>query len=605
MCGISVQLDKTKINKQAFLSTVDIISHRGPDSKGSIYKYSSGTHLALGHARLSIIDLSDKGTQPMSYDDGRFSIVYNGEIYNYLELKNDLEKKGYSFNSGTDTEVILASYHYWGKACLKRFNGMFAFCIYDSQKDALFLARDRFGIKPLYFCCSEGHFFQAGSEIKQLLCYKNYQSKVNWKIALDFIQNREFDHTSETLFDGIEQLRGGEAIDVDLGRIKFNKYSWYNVSQLSDSNNFLELSDAIDEFYYLFNDSVRLRLRADVQVGSCLSGGLDSSSIVCLANEHLKNAGSPHLQNTFSSCFEDKRYDEREFIEEVTRYTNTKSHYTFPDLHDFWNNLDRIIWHQDEPIWSTSFYAQWHVFKLAATNNVKVMLDGQGADELLGGYTGMFEIAALQSRKSMDLYERIQSLPLILRQKLSFLKRKLKNHNIEWLLEDYKKITTDKFVVENNSSIKALSIELITKYHLPALLHYEDRNSMAHSVEARVPFLDHRLVEFVLNLPDEFKLDSGVSKLLLRQSMKNRIPDKINNRTDKMGFVTPQQVWMFGEHKDEFKRMLKKSARLKPFKENNLLKWFDAMASGKMPFDGTLWRLIAFGKWCEVFNVQS
>lgn len=603
MCGISIWLDRRQLDEDLFKKSVSIINHRGPDYSNTYFPTKLTNNLALGHARLSIIDLTESGNQPMTFDRKNLSIVYNGEIYNYIELRKELEEDGFTFNSNSDTEVILASFKKWGKECLNRFNGMFAFGIFDRKSNSIFIARDRFGIKPLYYKYKKGAHFLAGSEIKQLTLRGDFKSKINWDIAVDFVKDRLFDHSSETFFEGIEQLRGGEAMEVFLDDIKMHKFRWYNLEETANSKPCkISFNDAKEEFNYLLNKSVKYRIHADVKVGSCLSGGLDSSTLVCLANKQLSESGAEHLQNTFSSCFEDNRFDEREYIEEVTKFTKANSHYTFPNIDNFWKNIDKIIWHQDEPVWSTSMYAQWEVFRLAKENDVKVILDGQGADELLAGYANMFEYASLISRSRDSISDSIKLFPRIIKKRLGYMKNSMLGTDIGFIDKKYNK--GNQFCPYKYKSVREISIDLLKKYHLPALLHYEDRNSMANSVESRVPFLDHELVEFSLSIPDEYKLNDLFSKYILRKSMKGYVPNKVVNRTDKMGFVTPQQVWMFGKHKDKFKNILRAGSSLKPFNEKLVLDSFDDMAAGKIPFNGTLWRIIALQKWIEIFNIS-
>jgi asparagine synthase (glutamine-hydrolysing) len=309
MCGISglIALNNENIEGVLIKKYTDIIAHRGPDDDGFFLEGS----LALGHRRLSIIDLSKDGHQPMSYLE-KYVIVYNGEVYNYLELREELIKLGYSFRSKTDTEVMLAAYDAWGEDCLNRFNGMWAFILYDRSKKTVFCARDRFGVKPMYYS-QIGNLLCLGSEIKQFTVVPGWKAKANNKRLLDFLMLNVFDHTEETLFENVFQLKGGCKLVVDLQNNKWNVSRWYDLSKKISRTNGSERN--ADTFLKLMKDSVNLRLRSDVKVGSCLSGGLDSSTIVCLVNELLKEKNKSEIQETVSSCFAEKQFDESTFID--------------------------------------------------------------------------------------------------------------------------------------------------------------------------------------------------------------------------------------------------------------------------------------------------
>ncbi|MDP4092256.1 MAG: asparagine synthase (glutamine-hydrolyzing) [Bacillota bacterium] len=619
MCGICGIVNKNgqEVSRAILGLMSDTVSHRGPNDAGSYFDAS----IALGHRRLSIIDLSNDGHQPMHYM-GRYTIVFNGEIFNYIELKEELTQAGYSFLSKTDTEIIMAAYDYWGKDCVNYFNGMWAFALYDKKENILFCSRDRFGIKPFYYANLE-EIFLFGSEIKQLLVHDKVIRKVNLKRAIDFLLYSITDHTEETLFEGIFQLRGGYNLIYDLDKYSFYIYQWYNLKE-----NIKHIDSSFEEassrFEILFKDSVKLRLRSDVKIGSCLSGGLDSSSIVTVINDIFKQMSLLSNQETVSACFENKEYDEQYYIDEVIRKTGVSSHKVFPDFKYLNKTIDKMIWYQDEPFGSTSIFSQWCVFEEAKRNNLIVMLDGQGSDEQLAGYHpffGLFLAGLLRKGRLLQFLKEKESikklhgyketyilrllgnsfLPRELRKNLSiFLKRK----KIEWLNVEYDKKEINDFGVYKD--IRSLSIEEIINISVPMLLHYEDRNSMAHSIEARVPFLDHRLVEFNLGLPDNFKIHNAQTKYILRESLKDILPEKIKNRYDKMGFVTPEFIWI-KENKDIIRRELSKACSdLQPIVNTEIvLAWFDGILEGKYEFDHTLWRLICLGRWVNLFRVKT
>jgi asparagine synthase (glutamine-hydrolysing) len=667
MCGIagffSVQPQPAGIIGRM----TDLIRHRGPDDEGFVLfqdmsgmprvcggqdtpceAYRAGTAyapkeklgnlgdypvtLALGHRRLSIVDLSPLGHQPMCTPDERFWIVFNGEVYNHLELRVELEDKGHRFLTHSDTEVMLAAYKEWGSGCLERFNGMFAFLIYDVRNGKLFAARDRFGIKPLYYRVSaQGVAF--ASEIKQFTVLPDWQARMNGQRVYDFLNWGISDHTDETMFDGVFQLRGGEALELDVRKAcgglpggRLPVYRWYRLGATPFSGS---MEDAAGEFRSRFTDAVRLHLRADVPVGSCLSGGLDSSSIVCVMNELLRTQGSHALQNTFSACADVKRFDEREWIEEVVRHTGVKAHYVYPSLDELFDTHEQILWHQDEPFGSTSIYAQWHVFKLAAGSGIKVMLDGQGADEQLAGYHGFFapRFAALFKQGHwLRLWREIQATKRChgyseweaFKRMSDVLMPEGIRHRVRraagqaaatptWI--DMGRLganPVDPLAAAGRKadSIRSMSESMLTASNLQMLLHWEDRDSMAHSIESRVPFLDHRLVEFVMGLPDEYKLSGGVTKRVLREGMAGVLPERIRTRMDKLGFVTPEEVWLRERAAPQFRQAFEEAMAASGGILNERARTvMEEMISGKRPFSFMVWRAISFGAWIKRFNV--
>ena len=641
-----------------------MVKHRGPDDEGIVFfspeghgynpfgghdtadnsfnidvkyapkhKYQNiapkNSYLALAHRRLSIIDISSFGHQPMCGEDGRHWITYNGEIYNYIELRKELKDYGYRFTSDSDTEVIVNAYDRWGTDCLTRFNGMFSFVLFDNKLKRMFVARDRFGIKPLYYWKSPYGFLAIASEIKQFTSLPGWKAILNPMRAYDFITWGLTDHTDETLFLGVKQLRGGHFAEFDLKAIddELSVTRWY---RLKPENPNCDNKGAVDILKHLFDDSVRIRLRSDVPVGSCLSGGLDSSSIVCIANKIMRENHVNDLQKTFSARAHYHQFDEGEYIESVVEKTGVDDHHIYPELDVFFGSVDRLIWHQDEPFSTTSIYAQWHVFKLAASNNIKVMLDGQGADEQLAGYKIYFPTlyaGLLKSFQWKTLWKELQSaksihgfsmlnmlkqiidmlLPNSLRQPLRKMVGK-STQNPSWL--NVKRLgakTTDPFYTLGSvgGSVENLSCSQLMHTHLPMLLHWEDRSSMSYSVESRVPFLDYRLVEFLTGLPNEHKISKGKTKKILREAMDGVLPEKVRNRMDKVGFVTPEEIWVTESAPAEFVNLLKQSIKTSQGILNpNALDKLDNIITGKEPYDHGIWRMICFGRWMDRFNVS-
>ena len=670
MCGVGALFNpRARIAIETVRATQAIVRHRGPDDEGVVCfrgpdavpsthggpdtpetayaeacayaparapLETAGAHVVLTHRRLSILDLSACGHQPMCTPDRTCWIVYNGEIYNYIELREELKALGHAFTTASDTEVILAAYREWGRECVSRFNGMFAFVLFDRARSKLFAVRDRFGVKPLYYWVAPDGTIAFASEIKQFTVLPGWRPRMNGQRVYDFINWALQDHTDETLFDGVYQLRGGEAVEIEVNVNapraaepggKLAVYRWYSLRPRPFRGT---LADAGSEFRHLLTDSVRLRLRADVPVGSCLSGGLDSSSIVCIMNDLLRAQDAHALQKTFSACATVKRFDERDYIDEVVRQTGTDAHYVYPSLDGLFQLNDRITRHQDEPFGSTSIYAQWHVFKLAAESKVTVMLDGQGADEQLAGYHNYFSPrfgSLLREGRLLKLWQELQAtkalhgyslewgmkqtfnnvLPETLRQPLRRLAGK-PGTVTPWL--DMKKlgaIARDPFLEAGGAkapSVGAMSLAQFAATSLPMLLHWEDRDSMAHSVEARVPFLDYRLVEFVTGLPDEFKIDGGVTKRVMREGMRGVLPERVRTRIDKLGFVTPEEVWMKQDGSDLFRKALRDTVEA----SNGILgpevmDHLERTVQGRQPFDFLLWRVISFGTWLRVFGV--
>ncbi|MDV2482607.1 asparagine synthase (glutamine-hydrolyzing) [Methanoculleus sp. Wushi-C6] len=674
MCGIAALVMLGGLPEQLRHITVmtDILRHRGPDDEGSVFfgqnpreisifggedtplaVYGSDLAyapqhptpgglperavLALGHRRLSIIDPTPAGHQPMCSPDRRYWIVYNGEIYNYRELRLELEAYGHRFASSTDTEVLLAAYAHWGRDCLHRLNGMWAFVIYDTQEQKVFVARDRFGVKPLYYWFSPEGFLAMASEIKAFTVLPGWNPHVNGPRVYDYLVSNLLDHTSETLFAGVYQLRGGEAAEFRVGEIDtaLPVYRWYRLDPHQFSGTF---DEAVTEFGRLLRDSVRLRLRSDVPGGSCLSGGLDSSSIVCLANDLLREEQKEGFQKTFSACSDVKEYDEREYADEVISARGIEAHYTYPSFEELLEELDELVWYQDEPFKTTSIYAQWLVFELAANHGVKVLLDGQGADEQLCGYQWFFgcryadhfhsmkwkmlwrDIRAVKSRHGLSEFQSLSMMGYYLLP--SSVREIMKPYatsgqaGSSWLntglLSAYNAAASGaerSFAARSGPSLtttQSIALDQMLWVSLPSLLHWEDRNSMAHSVESRVPFLDYRLVEYVMSLPEEYRIHEGVTKRILREAMSGILPERVRMRMDKMGFYTAEEHWLRYEDPEIFRRLLVEAVQdSKGILTKEVLGKLERMFTGDDPVSAMVWRWILFGRWMRIFNVQT
>lgn len=523
----------------------DAIRHRGPDDEG-VYV---DDEVSLGHVRLAIIDLSPKGHQPMKYEkDGREAwIIYNGEIYNFREIRSELENHGYSFNSNTDTEVILAAYLEWGPECVERFNGMWVFAIYDKSKNILFLSRDRFGIKPLYYYY-DGKNIIFSSEIKGILTHP-IGRKPNDAVIFDFLYYDLVDHTEDTFFEGIKRLMPGHNAAFDLKTRELRIWKYYDLKEWVKKRK--EASDP-KKFRELFFKAVQRRLIADVPVGSCLSGGLDSSSIVCTMRKIVPDA----TIKTFSLVFPGLEIDESEYQKAVVDRCKVEWHKTTFTAEDILRDLEDLIWTQEEPFSTLSIYGQYRVMKLARENGMKVLLDGQGSDEILAGYHYFFGYHYYELFREFKWIRLIKEVLNYKRNTGSFnavkyfagllLPKRLQNIIITKSNEHISGEFAKKFLKERDDprfQRKDLNKALVDAVinNLPALLRFEDKNSMRWSIETRVPFLDPELVEYVLSTPSTSKIKNGTTKVILREALKNVVAEKILQRKDKIGFATPDK----------------------------------------------------------------
>jgi asparagine synthase (glutamine-hydrolysing) len=553
----------------------------------------------------------------MCNEDGSSWIVYNGEIYNYLEIRKELENLGHHLKSQTDTEVVLHAYEEWGTDCLRRFNGMWAFAVVDLKSNKIFCARDRAGVKPFYYFY-DGKRFCFASEIKALIEIDGFSIEPNEQILADYLFSGLLDHTEETFFKNIYQLRPGEYLFIEDNKLTIKSY--WDIE--SKPVCFCKEEDYTERFYELLRDSIRLRLRSDVPIGTCLSGGLDSSSIVCLANRLMLDAHAidPKLvgkkQKTFSSCFENHVYDERNYIELIIQKTNAEKNYVFPKGEGLDEDLSKLVWYQDEPFGSTSIYAQWDVMRLAKGRGVTVLLDGQGGDELLGGYLPSFYYLfreALQRRKWRRLWNELKGFrryhPTMLTDILfhRFIPR-IRNAmggKIGWAQESFQKKFLRNFPRPSKfeNGLDNYLYQCFRSTTLPRLLHSEDRNSMAFSLEARLPFLDFRLVEYIFSLPSDLKIKEGVTKVVLRNAMRGTLPEEVRNRYDKMGFVTPEDIWFRTVLKNKIYEIIssKSFAERGYFVLDRVKEAFEGYCKGKKSIGSTIWRWVNLELWFRTF----
>lgn len=561
MCGIAGIISPKKISdaEQRIQIATLTLSHRGPEHEQ--YWLNKENTVVLGHMRLCIIDVDERSNQPFHYLN-RYQIIHNGELYNYLEIKKELEQKGYQFFTESDTEVIAAAYHAYKKDCLHQFDGMFAFAIWDEQEQNLFAARDRLGEKPFFFFYNNEQFVFA-SEIKALWA-SGIAKQVNESMLYNYLtigySSNPFE-PRETFYQNIQKLPAASFLEYSLAthELRIEKY-W--VVEAEENIN-INSADAVEQFASLFKASIRKRLRSDVAVGTSLSGGLDSSSIVAMCScETSKN----YTHKCFTAAFAGFDKTEEGYASIVARQFELQHHLVTVDETSLIENLDKLMWHQEEPVGSASVVAQYKVYQAARQNGVTVLLDGQGADEVLAGYhkyykwywqqlyaekklnkTGELNAAlALGIKESFGIKNKAMALlPHFSMAMLQSRKEKQAFRQAD-LNREFASAQKRNFYysmpLESNLN-SALYFNTFV-YGLEELLRYADRNSMAHAVEVRLPFLSHQLVEFLFTLPAHLKIKDGWTKWLLRKAMQNFLPEEIVWRKDKVGFEPPQRQWM-------------------------------------------------------------
>ncbi len=553
MCGIAGAIKLSGIGGKEIIEIKEsnrIQKHRGPDDEGLFHDESA----VLGHVRLSIIDLSSAGHQPFLSEDGRFVMVYNGEIYNYIELRDELEKSGRKFRTRTDTEVLLACYLTYGPECLGKLNGMFAFAVYDRQTRSLFAARDRFGVKPFYYRIF-GNSFYFASEIKALRSAGSQALHADPGAMLDFLCFNRTDVSGDTFLAEIKRLPKGHWGVFDSRGWRMAK--WWGPDAFLGKSEGISEQEACRRVEELMVSSVKLRMRSDVPVGSCLSGGLDSSILLGIVSEHC----SPENYETFTAAFPGYRLDETRYIDLLRRRYAFGNRRTYPTADKAFADFKEFVRLADEPVTSPTFYSQFEVMRLAREHGITVLLDGQGGDENFAGYqyfhgfnfTGLYREKAYsrlltEIAKSIIRHQDIEAFQTFAFQtvpgglKKALLARRLRHIRKEFFysMVENSEIYTGFFTVRSlNESIAAHF-----KYKLEHLLRAEDRNSMAFGLEARLPYLDYRLVEFMLGVPAILKIRQGENKRIQKLALGRYTIPEITQRQDKIGFGTPGEEWM-------------------------------------------------------------
>ncbi len=607
MCGIAGFID-AKLSKEQGEQFLDKMLaatvHRGPDYTGKFINAPA----YLGHNRLSIIDLSNDANQPMHFE--HYSIVYNGEVYNYLEIKEELKQKGYQFKTQSDTEVILISYKEWGAACLQKFVGMWAFVIWDNQKKELFASRDRFGIKPFYYITNSGSFYFS-SEYKGLKSTPYFTNQINVHQTARGLQLGWMCFNDESYFDCIKILPAAHNLIFKEGKISLVKY--WDITNFNNSN--LTYSEKVESFKTLFSNAVNLHMRSDVEVGACLSGGIDSSSIVSYLGAKYPDSKI----KTFTIYYDGKNeVDERPWVNEVIRKYPHIQNYTYsPKEDELKEYFEKTLYYADVPIASSSPVSQYAVMKLVSEHQIKVVLDGQGSDEYLAGYAHSYYRLIADKLKDLNLiganailnsYAKEQQIRFTKKLNIFFksILATIMNENALYQLEFEKyypfvfpnpmKNIFQISEIKNTNHLSTFLYNLLFYTSLPTLLHYEDRNSMAFSIESRVPFLDHRLVEQVFTYANEDKIDGAITKKVLRDALKNYLPQAIYNRTDKKGFVTPGEVkWLRGS----LKYLLDQPIKIDFIAKKKALPEIEKFKKGDNTNALWIWRLVVLNEWLK------
>lgn len=573
MCGICgiICLDNKSPDELKIRTMMGRMKHRGPDDEGVFINKNVG----LGFVRLSILDLTKAGHQPMTDETGRYTIVFNGEIYNYIELRDELKVKGYVFSTHTDTEVLLKSYIEYGEDCLNKLNGMFAFAVHDKETNNIFAARDRFGVKPFYYYKDDENFIFA-SEIAPILAVYDKKNEANEKAIFDYLVFNRTDQTEDTFFRSIKKLQHGHYLTIKSNLIEVKR--WYDLSKSLTATQ--QLSEK--QYRELLIEAIKIRLRSDVPLGVCLSGGLDSSAITSV----ISNVFGNKEINTFSAVYgENEKGDESKFID-LYKDELKNMHFITPTAENLYNDINNFVRLHTEPIPSTGPYAQYNVMKLAK-ENVTVTLDGQGADEQLGGYHYFYGFYFKDLLKSLRIGKLISEciayykvhhslygiktfvyflLPKKLKTKTRVKERKFISKEFAEKMQK----TSVSTIVDNLYSSKSLHDALLNhfEYKLEHLLKWNDRNSMAFSVESRTPFLDYRLVEYTLSAHSDSIIKNGYTKSILRESLKGILPEEIRLRKDKVGFETPQDEWF---RTDVFKEFISGILSSASFRNRNIV----------------------------------
>jgi asparagine synthase (glutamine-hydrolysing) len=655
MCGISGIVffkEDERLHRHIFKMN-DILQHRGSDDEGYAFfsdnstdEYygdrtpknvvealsqlnhktnfnSKNSSVALSHNRLSIIDISEKGHQPMSDISQRYWITFNGEIYNYTTVRDELKQLGHTFLSNTDTEVVLLAFKQWGAECVQKFNGMWALAIYDRSKQTLFLSRDRFGVKPLYYRLEDNYLCFA-SEQKALYHIEGCNNQLNRQAIFHYLSMGLVEALDEGFVQNIFEVKPAHNITIDVASKAITKKKYYHLSYTNEWTTFekTKANEHIQQLEILIKQSVERRLQSDVQVGSCLSGGIDSSVVVGFVNQLLNEGSAKSIgqqQKVFTSCFKNDVVDEEKWAKLVVDSTQTEWHKTYPSSEDFVKDFKDIVYHQDVPFFSASTYAQYRVMQLAHGQGIKVTLDGQGADELFAGYAEFYSSYLCNAFTHFDVRSLAKNFDVsYISLPLKFSLAKFLPQSI--LANQFKKANKEfsyinhSFWNEHKSELYRLNCNFNSKlnsflhYHLTGekfknLLRTADRNSMRFSVESRMPFADDiELIEYIFKVSASYKIRNKTTKYLLREAAKRILPKAIYERKDKIGFAAPEQRW--------FKEQANQLLEFIPNENDEFVNWkdvranWDALVNNAQQTSTTkLWRLLNFAVWRKVHQL--
>jgi asparagine synthase (glutamine-hydrolysing) len=629
MCGIIGGFWKSAPENldDIFSASLKLLAHRGPDDQGVLITTESYGTLTLGHRRLSIIDLSPAGHQPMYSADGRYVIVFNGEIYNYLELKQELSGLGHTFYTDTDTEVLLVAWDTWGDNCLQKLIGMFSFALFDTVVQTLTCVRDAFGIKPLFYKHT-GEVFIFGSELPPLMHLDGEDHQLNRQRAFDFVIHCIQDQGTDTFVKEYHHVPPAHYVEFDLNDPALLRTKrWWTPS--IKENTAISFDQAAEKLRELFLDSVRMHLRSDVPLGAALSGGIDSSALVC-AMRYLE----PHMPiHTFSYIADDERLSEEKWIDIVNNHVNASVHKIYVNQSELIEDLEDIVKVQGEPFGSTNMYAQYRVFKEAHKHGITVVLEGQGADETLAGYEGyagqrmrsLFEKGNLSAmisfaaawkkwpgRQSRSAWKALAGQ--LINDKIfnAALKYTNTGNGPAWMKED--RFTEERILQSpnrpatskegRNRRVPEVLTYAISGGNLASLLRYGDRNAMRFSIENRVPFLTLPLVNFLFSLPEHFLVSSdGQTKCVFRAAMRGIVPDVILDRKDKIGFETPMSKWMSAVAPD-IKNILRYADKFSFLDTDKMIDTFESSISDTGKWNIQVWRMVNLVWWAKINNLN-
>jgi asparagine synthase (glutamine-hydrolysing) len=618
MCGFVAILSPSPIAPTELDSMRDRLAHRGPDGAQSWIGRTPSGYVGFGHRRLSIIDLSAAADQPMWSSDRTLVIVYNGEIYNYVELRAELESRGTTFVTRSDTEVLLEAYATWGQDCLSRLNGMFAFAIWDARRSELFVARDRFGEKPLFYTRLPDEGIAFASEMKALFAHPEVNVRADDDAVAAYVEGSYFEETETTLFDGIRRVPAAHALAVAPTGEILRSFRFWTPDYTALHERYDE-RDAAARFRELLERSVRMRLRSDVPVGTSLSGGLDSSSIVALLAQ-MRDGGDVLTQNTFSGRFDDDpTLSEGPQIDAVVEATGAHPHFVTPSPEKLIAESERLHWHQEEPFLSASIYLQWCVMRLANEHRTTVLLDGQGADELLAGYQSYFPTHQLDLLDRNALFTALTTTYRFQR-RLRRMSRRYTDSSrrfdqrvalsLAGLLKRWRRApapAAGPYEIGVPPAVPGMRLrrqlaEALQYNSLPVLLRYADRNAMAFSRETRFPFLDHELVDWCVGLPDRALINAGWQKYIVRRAGDGLLPRGIQWRVDKVGYAAPLDAWLRGDlrewaHDALFAGPVRDVAGYDAAELRRL--WTEHEAR-RAEHSWALWRWISLGEWLRL-----